>query len=184
MRGGFRLTSTPKRRFSLATVTSICSCPWPESSSSFVCGSRLYLIDGSSSSRRCIDVLILSSSPRVLGSIAYDSTGSGKATAGKVTVSLVSVSLSFATAPRSPALISGTFVCVLPWSSATWPSRSCVSRVLLWMVESALMVPATTRNIVMRPANGSAMVFHTKACAGFLSSAGHATSSPLLSTPL
>ena len=41
MRGGFRLTSTPKRRFSLATVTSMCSCPWPASSSSLVCGSRL-----------------------------------------------------------------------------------------------------------------------------------------------
>ena len=97
-----------------------------------VCGSRLYLIDGSSSSRRCMDVLILSSSPRLLGSIAYDSTGSGNTMAGNVTgsalspsVSLVSVSLSFATAPRSPALISGTLVCVLPWSSATWPSRSC-----------------------------------------------------------
>ena len=40
MRGGFRLTSTPNRRFSFATVTSMCSWPWPESSSSLVCGSR------------------------------------------------------------------------------------------------------------------------------------------------
>ena len=29
MRGGLRLTSTPNRRFSFATVTSMCSCPWP-----------------------------------------------------------------------------------------------------------------------------------------------------------
>ena len=148
MRGGLRLTSTPNRRFSFATVTSMCSWPWPDSSSSLVCGSRLYLIDGSSSSSRCIDVLILSSSPRVFGSMAYDSTGSGNVMAGNVrrsllspSVSLVSVSLSFATAPRSPALSSGTFVCVLPCSSTRWPSRSCVSRVLLWSVESAFSVP-------------------------------------------
>src|SRR6266849_4424632 len=67
MRGGFRFTSTPNRRFSFATVTSMCSCPWPDSSSSLVCGSRLYRIEGSSSSSRCIDVLILSSSPRLVG---------------------------------------------------------------------------------------------------------------------
>ena len=41
MRGGFRLTSTPNRRFSLATVTSMCTWPWPASSSSLVCGSRV-----------------------------------------------------------------------------------------------------------------------------------------------
>ena len=34
------------------------------------------------------------------------------------------------------------------------------------MVESALSAPAATRNIVMRPANGSAMVFQTKAAGG------------------
>ena len=38
--------------------------------------------------------------------------------------SLVCVSLSLATAPRSPALISGTLVWVLPCSSTRWPRRS------------------------------------------------------------
>ena len=99
-------------------------------------------------------------------------------------VSQVSVSLSLATAPRSPALISGTFVCVLPCSSVTCPSRSWLSRVLLWIVESALIVPVITRNIVMRPAKGSAMVFQTKASGGCLSSAAHATSLPALFTPV
>ena len=41
IRGSFRLTSTPNRRFSLATVTSMCDCPWPASSSSLVCASRV-----------------------------------------------------------------------------------------------------------------------------------------------
>ena len=41
IRGGFRFTSTPNRRFSFATVTSMCSWPWPASSSSWVCGSRV-----------------------------------------------------------------------------------------------------------------------------------------------
>jgi hypothetical protein len=41
MRGSFSVTSTPKRRFSLATVTSMCDCPWPASSSSLVCASRV-----------------------------------------------------------------------------------------------------------------------------------------------
>ena len=57
----------------------------------------------------------MSSSPRVFGSIAYESTGSGNLIAGNVigsalspSVSFVSVSLSLATEPRSPALISGT----------------------------------------------------------------------------
>ena len=40
IRGGLRFTSTPNRRFSFATVTSMCSWPWPASSSSWVCGSR------------------------------------------------------------------------------------------------------------------------------------------------
>ena len=37
IRGSLRFTSTPNRRFSFATVTSMCDCPWPASSSSFVC---------------------------------------------------------------------------------------------------------------------------------------------------
>src|SRR3972149_637989 len=66
----------------------------------------------------------------------------------------------------SPALISGTVVCVLPCSRTRFPSRSGRSFVKLWTVESDFSVPETTRNIVMRPANGSAPVFHTNAAAG------------------
>ena len=44
-------------------------------------------------------------------------------------------------------------------------------------VESDRSVPETTRNSVMRPANGSATVFHTKAAAGPLSVAATVTSS-------
>ena len=102
--------------------------------------------------------------------MAYDSTGSGYLSGGKTagsdlspSVSPVSVSFSFGTAPRSPARSSGTFVCVLPWSRTTWPSRSAVSRVLLWTVESVLSEPLMTRNMVMRPVKGSAMVFQTNA---------------------
>src|SRR5262249_58175021 len=98
-------------------------------------------------------------------------------------VSLVSVSLSLATAPRSPALISGTLVCVLPCRSRRWPKRSCVSRVLLAQFESAFNEPDTTRNIVIRPANGSATVFQTNAAAGALSSAARGVSAPSLPMP-
>ena len=127
---------------------------------------------GSSSSSRCIAVLILSSSPRVLGSIAYDSTGSGKLVGAiarpplSARVSLVSVSFNFATAPMSPAVSSGTVVGVLPCMTLRWPMRSPASRVRLWTLVSDLSVPVMTRNKVMRPANGSATVFHTKAVQG------------------
>ena len=95
----------------------------------------------------------------------------------------MSVSFSFATAPRSPALISGTFAGVLPCISIRWPSRSGASLVLLTTVESALTTPETTRNIVIRPANGSAIVFHTNADSGPFSSAMRATAAPALSIP-
>ena len=118
--------------------------------------------------------------------MAYDSTGSGNFSAGNTagstlspSVSLVSVSFSFGTAPRSPARSSGTFVCVLPWSSTTWPRRSGVSRVLLCTVESVFSTPDMTRNIVMRPANGSAIVFQTNADAGPFSENGRSISSPV-----
>ena len=125
---------------------------------------------GSSSRRRCIAVLILSSSLRVLGSMAYASTGSGNVMLANDTVaalshntSFVCVSFSFATAPMSPAFSSGTCVCVLPCSTSRWPSRSGASRVRLWTVVSDSSEPETTLSIVIRPANGSAIVFHTRA---------------------
>ena len=184
--GGLRFTSTPNRRFSLATVTSMCSWPWPESSSSLVCASRLDRIVGSSSCRRWSDELILSSSPRLFGSIAYDRTGSGNSIGLNTTpplsasVLLVTVSFSLATAPMSPALISGTSVCVFPCSSTRWPSRSGVSLIRLYTVVSALSDPLITRNMLMRPANGSATVFHTNAAYGPLSDARTSTSWPPL----
>ena len=129
-------------------------------------------------------MLIFSSSPRVLGSIAYEITGSANLIGSTVNAralspsrSLVSVSFSFATAPRSPDRISGTFVGVFPCSSVRWPSRSGDSRVMFWIVESAFTVPEMTRNIVMRPANGSATVFQTKTAAGDVSEAFTATPS-------
>ena len=94
--------------------------------------------------------------------------------------SLVCVSFSLATAPRSPALISGTFVCVLPCSSEQMAEPlGRVPASALCTVESALSVPESTRNIVMRPANGSATVFQTNAATG-PASAGRrsSTSSP------
>ena len=75
------------------------------------------------------------------------------------------MSLSLVTAPRSPALTRSTAVCVLPCMSASPPSRSAPSRVTLWTPWSAVSAPDATRNSVMRPAKGSAIVFHTKAAA-------------------
>jgi hypothetical protein len=53
--------------------------------------------------------------------------------------------------------------------------------VALCSVESVFSVPEITRNIVIRPANGSAIVFHTNAEAAPLSVAGRgsASSDPL-----
>ena len=72
-------------------------------------------------------------------------------------------------------MISGTLVCVFPCSSMRWPSRSGVSLVRFCTVESAFSVPEMTRNIVIRPANGSATVFQTNAAAGEVSAAFTAT---------
>ena len=93
--------------------------------------------------------------------------------------SLVRVSFSFATAPRSPAFSSGTCVCVFPCRTSKWPNRSALSRVWLWTLLSCFNVPEITRSIVMRPANGSAMVFQTNAVYGGLSDALIVLASPL-----
>ncbi len=111
-------------------------------------------------------------------------TGSGNVIGGTASAplspntSLVCVSFSFATAPMSPALISPTFVCDLPCASSRWPRRSCVSFVTLCTVASDFSEPESTRNSVMRPANGSATVFHTNAAAGPPSFVGMSTTSP------
>ena len=85
--------------------------------------------------------------------------------------SLVCVSFSLATAPRSPALSSGTCACVFPCSTSRCPRRSDPSLVRLWTVASDFSVPVTTRSMVMRPANGSAIVFQTNAVYGAAGSA-------------
>ena len=107
--------------------------------------------------------------------MAYEITGSGNLIGSTLNEtplsprrSLVSVSFSLATAPRSPARTSATLVGVFPCSSVRWPNRSGVSLEMFCTVESAFTEPEMTRNIVMRPANGSATVFQTKTAAGEL----------------
>ena len=70
--------------------------------------------------------------------IIFKSAKAGNFIAGNTTssalspsVSFVSVSLSLATAPRSPALSSGIVVWAFPCMASRCPNRSAVSRVLL-----------------------------------------------------
>ena len=63
--------------------------------------------------------------------------------------------------------------------TARLPSRSGDPFVAFCTVSSDASAPAATRNSVIRPANGSAIVFHTNAAAGPLSSASYDTDSPL-----
>ena len=69
------MTSTLKRECSLATASSTCSWPAPESSISWVCGSRLDRSPRSSSIIRCSASEIFSSSPFDLGSMANEIAG-------------------------------------------------------------------------------------------------------------
>ena len=130
-------------------------------------------------------MLILSSSPRLFGSIAYEITGSGNLIGANADGrrscrrcrSLVCVSFSFATAPRSPALISGTLRLRLALQQRRGGRDAPASPASCSAPSSpTCSVPETTRNSVMRPANGSATVFHTKAAAGPLSAAATVTS--------
>ena len=52
------------------------------------------------------------------------------------------------------------------------------------MVESDLIDPRMTRNRLMRPANGSAIVFHTNTAVGPLSLTWNDVSAPALSVAL
>jgi hypothetical protein len=100
-----------------------------------VCGSR-HVADGpSSSSSRCIEVLILSSSPRLFGSMAYESTGSGNAIgrkrqAGRLVGQRVAGArvLQLGHGAEVAGLEFRHRACVLPCSTSRWPSRSCVPR--------------------------------------------------------
>ena len=172
IRGGFRFTSTPNRRFSFATVTSMCSCPWPDEQQllglriAAVVDRRVFLLEPV---HRGADLVLVAAALRL--------DGVGQHRLGKLhrrerrpdralspSVSLVSVSFSLATAPEVAGLDLGHRRLRLALQQLQVPEplrrRPCV---LLWTVESDLSVPDTTRNIVMRPANGSAMVFQTNA---------------------
>ena len=125
----------------------MCSWPWPGEQQ--LLGLRIAAVADRSDpppASRCIAVLILSSSPRLFGSIAYESTGSGNLIGGNADADRPcrracrwsSVSFSFATAPRSPALISGTLVWRLALQQRSGgraaPACRCVT---LCTVESA-----------------------------------------------
>src|ERR1035437_1706990 len=143
--------------------------------------------DGSSSMSLWSATEILSSSPLDFGSIAKAIAGSGidggaktKGFSFRERESPVSVSLSFATPPMSPAGISGTFCIALPRGEKTCPKRSSVSRVGFEYVPSLLNVPETTRKSVRRPAEGSEIVLKTNAAGGPDGSAARASLAPAL----
>ncbi len=121
-----------------STTTSMCCWPIAEMSSSLVWGSRATRIIMSASVTRCSTVESLSSSPLLFGSTAIEITGVGKTIGGKTTgcfsshsVSPVWVSLSFATAAKSPGPTSGTDLRVLPSTWLSEPARSRAPRVAL-----------------------------------------------------
>ncbi len=73
--GVVRLTSTPNFLLSLSIVTSMWTWPIPERMISFVWSSLWMVIDGSSSRSLLSELMILSSSPFVLGWTANDMMG-------------------------------------------------------------------------------------------------------------
>ena len=94
--------------------------------------------------------------------------GSGSCTAGYAmcdalsqSVSPVSVSLSFATAPISPAWSSVTGVIVLPSSVPMCDRRSPPPRAEFTRLASFFITPDMTLKYDTRPANGSATVLNT-----------------------
>ena len=121
----------------------------PESSISWVCASRETRSTGSSSMQplqRGRDLVL------VAARLGLDGEGRRRLREGRpagrrsgcalsASVSPVCVSLSLATAPMSPAWISGTWVWALPCSSRSEPTRSAESRVVLWTAESDLQRP-------------------------------------------
>ncbi len=80
--GGCRIASTPNLRFILASATSTCTWPVPETSSSPVLASRLTRSTGSSSISRARALEIFSSSPFDFGSTAKEIAGSRNVTGG------------------------------------------------------------------------------------------------------
>ena len=84
--------------------------------------------------------------------MATISDGSGKSSGARmsgfsrvVSVSPVSVTVSFATAPISPAFSSPIGSCSLPWSSSSWPIRSSSLRVPFQTCACERSVPDMTR---------------------------------------
>ena len=102
----------------------------------------------SSSVMRARALLILSSSPRLLGSIAKVIEGSGISAgvkamgcAGSQMLSPVVVSYNLVTAKKSPACTSPTGSMVLPWGICSGPNFSLFPLVWLLYVVSERIAP-------------------------------------------
>ena len=63
----------------------------------------------------------------------------------------------------SPSPSSGTCACSLPCTSSSWPRRSFACARALTTFASLFSVPLSTRNTLIRPAKGSAIVLKTNA---------------------
>jgi len=94
-------------------------------------------------------------------------------------VSPVSVSLSFATAPMSPACSSFTGMAVLPCMQEMCANFSAVLRVKFCSVASFFSTPEYTLKNEIRPAKGSLMVLKTKMESGSESLTLRVAGSPL-----
>ena len=145
-------------------------------------GERSRRTVGSSSSMRASAGPILSRSPFETGSMATTSDGIGNSSGGRVSgaawadsVSPVSVTVSLAIAPISPAFSSPMGSCSLPCSSSSWPIRSSAPWVAFQMWACEWSVPDRTRRYVSRPTNGSAVVLKTRTRSGPSSSAATST---------
>ena len=182
--------AAPNLRLSRSMMTAVWASPIVRRTCSPV-SERSRRAVGSSSSIRARAGPILSRSCLDTGSIATSSDGAGNSSAGSrsgrsfvASVSPVSVTASFATAPISPALSSPIGSWSLPCSSRSCPIRSSWSRVVFQTCAWERSVPDRTRRYVSRPTNGSAVVLKTRTSSGPFSSAGISTSAPPLSRAL
>ena len=129
-RGVWVAMAAPNLRLSRSMMTAVWASPIVRRTCSPM-GERSRRTVGSSSSIRASAGPILSRSPFETGSIATTSDGAGNSSGGSVSgaawadsVSPVSVTVSLATAPISPAFSSPIGSCSLPCSSSSWPIRS------------------------------------------------------------
>ena len=190
MRGGCSVASTPYLRLRRSSATSRCTSPSPWTSTSLVTGSRSAVNAMSSSARRLRPLVILSSSPLLLATMAAAYDAGGGTIGGCVigasfahSVSPVSVCVSLVTTPMSPAITSGTVTIALPlgWPSCAKRSSTPRRTVTGWL--SPRMDPRRTLKYETLP-NVSTVVLNT--CAQSFPAGSHAISAslPLASTPL